>query len=217
MIDPQSTKFRAVIFDVGGVLSTSPTPLMVQKALDSGVDLKLFAQLVLGPLDEDTDHPWHRAERGEITFTESQAAIQQLAIEAGFSSFPTAPTGDELAAFLQPIESMIAFAREVRVAGLKVGILTNNVDEWGRWRDKFSADELADVVVDSCEAGVRKPNPSSYVYVLEALGVSAHEAIFLDDFVWNVTGAQSVGLTAVHVTDHEVAIAETKNLLGWTT
>jgi putative hydrolase of the HAD superfamily len=207
----------AVIFDVGGVLSTSPAPLMVRRAVAAGIELATFAALALGPLDSDGDHPYHRAERGEISYDDMNTEITALAAAAGIHNMPPAPTGEELASFLEPVSVMIDFAREVRSNGTKVGILTNNIAEWGRWREKFQAHELADVIVDSAAAGVRKPHPNSYRMVLERLGdVSPSRALFLDDFVWNVEGARRVGLHAIHVTDHAVAISEARSLLGLT-
>jgi putative hydrolase of the HAD superfamily len=211
-----SDAFDAVIFDVGGVLSTSPSPLMVGRAVAAGIELPTFAALALGPLDTDSDHPYHRAERGEISYDDMNKGILALAVAAGIDNMPLAPTGEELADFLEPVEVMIQFAREVRANGTNVGILTNNIAEWGRWRDKFQAHELADVIVDSSEAGVRKPNPIAYQLILDRLGIaSPSRALFLDDFVWNVEGARRVGLHAIHVTDHVAAIAEARSLLGF--
>jgi putative hydrolase of the HAD superfamily len=208
--------FDAVVFDVGGVLSSSPTPLMVQRAMDAGIELRQFASLVMGPLDVDSDHPYHRAERGEITFDAMVVALRAIAAEIGIHNLPSPPTGAELSDSITPIQPMIEFARAVRVAGLKVGVLTNNIAEWGLWRNKMGVDDLADVVIDSCEVGMRKPHPDIFRLMLAQLGgLHPERVLFLDDFEWNVQGAVAVGLRTIHVTKHADAIAEAHQLLGW--
>ncbi len=207
---------EAVVFDVAGVLSSSPSPLMVQRAVDAGLDLRVFARIALGPLDQDTDHLFHRAERGEISYDEMCAAIVALAATEGIHNMPVPPTGTDLADAIAPVQVMIDFAREVGNRGLQVGVLTNNIAEWGLWRNRMGADELASVVIDSCEVGMRKPNPTVFRLMLERLGGLAPERVlFLDDFEWNIRGAAAVGLCTIHVTDHGAAIAEARQLLGW--
>ncbi len=210
--------FDAVVFDVAGVLSSSPAPMMVQRALDAGIDLRQFAALALGPLDVDTDHPFHRAERGEISYEQMVEQLRVLAAEVGIHNLPSPPTGEDLADALIPVQVMIDFAHEVRRSGITVAVLTNNIAEWGLWRNKMGADQFADLVIDSCEVGMRKPNPDIFRLLLERLGgVTPERVLFLDDFEWNVRGAVAVGLRAIHVTDHVAAITEARQLLGWST
>ena len=56
----------------------------------------------------------------------------------------------------------------VRAKGLRTAIVTNNIREYGdAWRGQFPLDELFDAVVDSCEEGVRKPDPAIFHTALE--------------------------------------------------
>ena len=73
----------AVIFDFGGVLTNSPTHLMAARAAEFGHDLRDVMHLLLGPFDEDTDHPWHRIERGEISFDEMVEGMVGVFADAG--------------------------------------------------------------------------------------------------------------------------------------
>jgi len=43
--------------------------------------------------------------------------------------------------------------------------------------------------------------------------VSPAEAIFVDDFIKNVEGAQAVGMNAIHFRDPESALVDLKTLL----
>ena len=102
---------------------------------------------------------------------------------------------------------MIEAVRAVRSAGYRTAILTNNIKEWGAWRTLWDADNLVDVVIDSCEVGMRKPNPEIFELTVEQLGTPIDRTLFLDDFPWNIEGAEAVGLQTMHVTDPVAAAA----------
>ena len=200
----------AVIFDFAGVLSTSPGAMMRRRIELSGieVDLASFAAIVMGPFAEQSAHPWHQLELGRIDFDEYVAGIEPLWRAAGYDAFPTPPRGDELLDEMTKVPEMIGAARAVRLAGYRTAILTNNIREWGAWRALWEADELVDVVVDSCEVGLRKPNADIYELTIRQLGATAGRTLFLDDFPWNIAGAEAVGLQTMHVTDPVVTAAE---------
>ena len=86
-------------------------------------------------------------------------------------------------------------------AGAKTAIVTNNIKEYGdAWRGQFPLDELFDTIVDSCEEGVRKPDPVIFHTALERVGVTdPARAIFLDDFPGNVDAARALGMHAILV------------------
>jgi putative hydrolase of the HAD superfamily len=199
----------AVIFDFAGVLSTSPFSAMMSRTSGSNIDLATLLPIMLGPLDDDGDHPWHELERGRITTDEYEAAIEPMWRATGATDVPRLPRGDELLSFLQPVPEMIDTARAVRAAGYATAILTNNTKEWGAWRTAWDADNLVDVVVDSCEVGLRKPNPAIFELTVERLGgMPFDRCLFVDDFPWNVAAADALGFQTMHVTDPVAAAAE---------
>ncbi len=209
------TEIDAVIFDFAGVLSTSPTTKMVERAEAFGVDLATFVPVVMGPLDVDSDHPYHELERGRITMDEFDAAIEPYWRELGVTEAPTIPRGDELLAMIEPVEEMLDAARTIRAAGLRTAIVTNNTREWGGWRAAWNADELVDVVIDSSEVGLRKPDPAIFELALERLGGPRPErTLYLDDFPWNVAAGEAFGLRTMHVTDPVTAAAALLDELG---
>ena len=99
-------------------------------------------------------------------------------------------------------------------AGLRLGVLTNNVLEFrDRWRSMMPFDEWFDDVVDSHEVGLRKPNPAIYQLALSRLGAEAGRTAFLDDVDSNVRAAAGVGIRAVLVEEDPLpAIATVR---GW--
>jgi putative hydrolase of the HAD superfamily len=203
-----------VIFDFAGVLSTSPGVAM-SSALDGfDIDLRTFMQIIMGPFDDEGTHPWHRLECGFITMDDYEAELEPVWRAAGYESFPTPPRGGMIGDVLVPITEMIDAAAAARAAGYRTAILTNNVKEWGTWRTMWDADNLVDVVIDSCEVGLRKPTAEIYELTLARLGTEAARTLFLDDFPWNIAGAETVGLQTMHVTDPVAAAASLRARLA---
>ena len=203
----------AVIFDFGGVLTTSPSALMARKAAEAGHDIGEVMHLLLGPLEEDTNHPWHRIERGEITLDELTEDMIGVFEAAGHARPVTPPTSDEMNEAIEPAVEMIDLARAARASGRRTAILSNNIRDWD-WRPIVGADNLVDEIVDSCEVGLRKPDEAIYQLTMDRLGVSdPTRCVFIDDFAWNIPPAQRIGMHTVHVTDPAVAATELRGLL----
>ncbi len=198
---------RAVLFDFAGVLTSSPWAAL---AAAGGGDL----ELIIGTYEEDTDHPWHQVERGEMTILDWMTAVKELGeaqgVEVDFSPL-RALLGD-----MTVHDPIVDHVRAPREQGYKLGLVTNNVREGSSmWRSLVPVDELFDIVVDSSEVGMRKPNPAIYHHALDALGgIPPEEAVFLDDTPGNVEGAKRAGLHAILVDDPETAVAELDELLA---
>lgn len=201
---------KAVIFDFGGVFIDSPFAALSAAARERGIDPDALAQAVFGDYDRDTDHPWHRLERGELTL---EATRDEL-VAGHASRYREVPDLFELPDPFELLASlaggagsrtdtgvraeMVQFCTEVRSRGLATGLLTNNAKEFQDfWRPLIPLEELFDDVVDSSEVGMRKPAPEIYLLALERLGVVASEAVFIDDAPGNVAGAEAVGITSV--------------------
>lgn len=91
----------------------------------------------------------------------------------------------------------------LRESGLLIGVLSNTM--WPRWHHEkvFARDgllELIDVAVYSSELPVAKPHSDAFRAVLDMLGVSASESVFVGDRPWDdIHGAQQVGMRAIHI------------------
>jgi putative hydrolase of the HAD superfamily len=201
------TAIRAVLFDFAGVLTSSPWGPMTAAG---GGNL----ELLIGSYEEDGDHPWHQVERGEIPITDWAMAVTEMGKAQGIAVDFTplqSMLGD-----LTINEQVVARVRALRREGYRVGLITNNVREGsGSWRALLPVDELFEVVVDSSEVGMRKPNPAIFLHALDLLGdVAPEEAVFLDDAPGNVLGARRAGLHAIHVDDPDQALADLDALLA---
>lgn len=212
-------RFDAILFDFSGVMVSSAFDALGTHASDHGMSEDEFLEFLLGPYAEDGDHAWHRAERGEIGILDWATDTMARAEEAGMGldlSFMASMLGD-----LEVHDVMLDVAREVRHAGCRTALVTNNIAE-GRdsWRPMLPLDELFDDVIDSSEVGLRKPNPEIYLLALQRLGtvegrpIEPSRAVMLDDHPGNCAGALAAGLHAIQVADPAVAADELRALLG---
>jgi epoxide hydrolase-like predicted phosphatase len=205
-----------VLFDFGGVLTAfSPFAALGSLGADAGVPHEQMLDLLIGRYHEDTDHPFHRMERGEISavawFAEASTAAAELGVELDVSKLATTFRS------LGIHDVVVERVRSLRADGYLTGIITNNVREAGNdWRTMVDLGALFDVVVDSSEVGMRKPNPLIYRHALDRLGgVAPERAVFLDDHEGNIAGARAVGLHAVLVgADPMPALAELDRILA---
>lgn len=207
MSDVADVQLEAVVFDFGGVYTPSPFAAAAEVGAALGLDPDAAIRLAFGPYDDDTDHPWHRAERGEVALGACRDEVLADAAPHGvhldlwevFAALGRGMSGVRA--------EMVDVTRRARSAGLRTGLLTNNVAEARDfWRPLLPLDELFDDVIDSSEVGMRKPDPRIYELALANLGVtSPSAAVFLDDWPGNVTAARAVGLVGIVVEDDPTA------------
>lgn len=207
--------FDAVLFDFGGVFTGSPFGAVEAAASELGAPPVEVRDIMFGPYAEDTEHPWHKLERGEISLAAARREIRALGKQRGYDFEPVkllAGTVSETG----PRDLLVERVRGLQRDGYRTAIVTNNVAEFkDHWRALIPVDELFELVIDSCEVGVRKPNPEIYRLALDQLGVAPERAIFLDDFEQNVRVAVQLGMRGVLVgTDMPAVINELDCLLS---
>jgi len=190
---------EAVLFDFGGVFTESPFLAAHDAGEELGIDVDVSFDLCFGSYHDDGDHPWHRLERGEMSLEDARQALRTMAAERGYD--------------VDPIDFLMRLAREdhqrqpvveralsIKASGIRTACVTNNILEFGEgWRSLVPVDDLFDAVVDSCHAGVRKPDPRIYRLALDAVDVDAEAAAFLDDHPANVAAAEALGMRGIVV------------------
>lgn len=196
---------KAVIWDVGGVINrTEDRTPRDELTTALGVSREQLNDLFFsGP--EGT-----RAQLGEITGEELMVYIRrELNLEDG--QYPDLLErffgGDRLD------EDLVNFIRQLRPA-YKTGIISN---AWGDLLDLlrgWGIEDAFDIVVGSGNVGVMKPDPRIYALALQGLEVEAGEAVFIDDFIENVRGAEALGIHGIHFKDRTQALEELRHLLG---
>ena len=209
-----ASEIDAVLFDFGGVFTPSPFDAAEELGASLGAAPGRMLEIVFGPYHEDTNHPWHRLERGEIPLLEARDAIIALGRAEGidtdpFRLFARMGAGGARA-------PMVERARRIVAHGYRTALVTNNAREFrDAWRKLVPADELFQVIVDSSEVGMRKPDPRIFELALRRLGgIPPERALFLDDAASNVAAAEKLGIQSVLVRpDLKDALAALDTLL----
>ncbi|MCE3266276.1 MAG: HAD-superfamily hydrolase, subfamily variant 3 [Solirubrobacterales bacterium] len=209
-------RITSVISDFGGVLTT---PLMSSFAAvqdDTGIPMDELGRAMARIAERERVHPLFELEKGRIREPDFLAKLG-AELEAALGHRPEMHQFAEIYfQALHPNEEMIGLMRELKEAGLRMAMLTNNVREWEpRWRSMLPVDELFELVVDSAFVGMRKPEPEIYELTLERLGgPSPQECLFVDDVEPNVDAARALGLHTVHFASNDQAIPEIRRIGG---
>jgi putative hydrolase of the HAD superfamily len=109
-------------------------------------------------------------------------------------------------------DHVLGLVREVR-ARTPVGLLTNGTDRLGADLERLGIGHEFDVIFNSSDLGVAKPDPAVYELVCARLDVPPQSVFFVDDSPAHVDGARDVGLRAVLFVD-AVLLAESLRAEG---
>ena len=209
---------RAVIFDFGGVFTTSPIENFAVFERANGLPERFLGEVI------KTNHhtnSFARFERAEIDLGRFD---REFADETGAAGFEV--SGRELVSLLEvQLKPDMARALErVIGSGRKTGCITNNMpanagtgmvaaEAQGEVARLFA---LFDHVIQSSKAGVRKPEPRIYEMMCEALGVAPTQCVFIDDLGINLKPAKAMGMHTIKAPfgDAAPAIAELSRILG---
>ena len=110
-----------VIFDLGGVIMRNGGPRDFTKRYPDH-DPAVVAEIVMGPHHLDTDHQWHRVERGEITLDECRTITKQKLDDAGIvATVPAnAPASSANPFNFQLNDEMVTFIHDLKSAGIPI-------------------------------------------------------------------------------------------------
>lgn len=210
---------EAVVFDWGGVLAGAVGADLGEVERRLGVPTgSLPALMGMHPCDTDTENLWHMRELGRATSLEwAHWYSARLRSVGGVPLFtPEEMVATEGGRFKVSQNTVVLDAvRQLRLAGYKLAICTNNFREIGEvWREGLPL-ELFDAVVVSCEIGLRKPDAEMFDYVTDRLGVGPASVVLVDDFEGNVDGARRAGWHGILVgPNHAAAMTALGDLLA---
>lgn len=213
---------KGLVLDFGGVLTRSFFETRSQFEALLGLPRDTFRWR--GPFDPLSDRLWSRFLAGELT----EGAYWALCAEEAGARIGERWTMREFcrrhndlpdeAIFRPQAMRLVADARH---AGIRLAIVSNDLESLnGReWIDNSPVVRLFDAVIDATHTGIRKPDPRACQLALQALGVRAEQAVFIDDQAANVGGAEQAGVRAIHLdlTRPDIAFAAARALLGLST
>lgn len=211
-----SVSYRAVLFDFGGVFTTSPFEAFTRYEAEHGLP-KDFIRLTNA--ENHDDNAWAKMERSDVSLDEFAGLFEAETAARGH-----AVNGAEILPLLAgDLRPEMIRALDLVNAHYKTACLTNNMRTgqgpgMARTPEKIAAiaEVMAkfDFVVQSSEAGIRKPEQRFYEIACETVGIAPADAVFLDDLGVNLKTARAMGMTTIKVSDAGRAIADLEAALG---
>lgn len=211
-----SSSIRAVLFDFGGVITSSPFEAFTRYEVAN--DLPRDFLRTVNTHNPDTN-AWAAMERSDI---DAEAFDTRFANES--AALGHRVPGREVLALLEgEIREEMVTALEQLGRHYRIACLTNNVRSGrgpGMSRDPARAARVSEVmalfelVLESSRAGVRKPEPRFYEMACEQLDIRPDEAVYLDDLGINLKPARAMGMRTIKVTGAAQALADLSTTLG---
>jgi putative hydrolase of the HAD superfamily len=208
---------EAVIWDFGGVLTSSPFEAFARYERERGLPENFIRGI--NATNPDTN-AWALFERSEVTLEQFDELFAQEATAKGHEV-----RGRDVVELLSgDIRPAVVNALKACKARVKVGCITNNVPAGkgaGMARSEDKAAQVAEVmalfdhVIESSKLGIRKPDPRIYELACETLGVSPSNCVYLDDLGINLKPAKMLGMTTIKVVEPGQALAELEAAVGF--
>ncbi|MBN8979396.1 MAG: HAD-IA family hydrolase [Rhizobiales bacterium] len=206
---------EAVIFDFGGVITSSPFDAFARFETERGLPADIIRRTNAA---NHLENAWAKFERAEVDLDafDKLFAAESLALGAEVRGRDVLPL---LSGDLRP--EMVEALRRIK-AKFKTGCITNNLPNnaigsaSGRTLYVAEVMTLFDHVIESAKIGLRKPDPRIYQMMIETLGVDPKNCVYLDDLGVNLKPARAMGMTTIKVLSGAQAIADLEAATGLT-
>jgi putative hydrolase of the HAD superfamily len=207
---------EAVIFDFGGVMTTSPFEAFARFEKERGYPVDIIRNTNAA---NHLENAWAKFERAEIDLDTFDQLFAEESLALGGAEVRGREVLPLLAGDLRP--DMVEALRRIKTE-CKTGCITNNLpanaigSQGGRSFYVAEVMALFDHVIESAKIGLRKPDPRIYRLIVEALGVDPKACVYLDDLGVNLKPARDMGMTTIKVLSASQAIAELEAATGLT-
>ena len=189
---------EAVIWDFGGVLTTSPFEAFARFETERGLPADIIRRTNAA---NHLENAWAKFERAEVDIEAFDAAVRGGIAGArrggARQGRVAAASGD-----LRP--EMVEALKRIK-AKFRTGCITNNLPANAigslTGRSLYVAEVMAlfDHVIESAKIGLRKPDPRIYRMMVETLKVDPKKCVYLDDLGVNLKPAREMGMTTIKV------------------
>ena len=213
----QESFIDAVLFDFGGVVTTSPFEAFTRYESEVGVPPDSIRRINASNPDNNA---WAKMERSEVSVSEFYELFEAEAADLGL-----ALSGRRVLECLSgSIRPQMVRALEILRKRVRIGCITNNMKSGhgaGMSRTSEQAASIAqimemfEVVVESAKVGLRKPDVRIYEMACSRLGVDPRNCAYLDDLGINCKPAAGLGMVAIKVVDPEVALDDLEKVVGF--
>jgi putative hydrolase of the HAD superfamily len=204
---------EAVIWDFGGVLTSSPFEAFARFETERGLPADIIRRTNAA---NHLENAWAKFERAEVDIEvfDQLFATESKALGAEVRGRDVLPL---LMGDIRP--EMVEALKRIKTK-FKTGCITNNLpanamgSEAGRLLYIAKVMALFDHVIQSAKAGLRKPDPRIYRMMVEALDVDPKHCVYLDDLGVNLKPARDMGMTTIKVVSAPQAITELEAATG---
>ena len=207
---------EAVIWDFGGVFTTSPFDAFNRYERERGLPHDIIRSI--NSVNPDSN-AWAKIERSDV----DAATFDRLFADEAKALGHDIRGADVLALLSGDLRPRVVAAFKACKARFKVGCITNNAPTGkgaGMSSSSEKAQQIADVfglfdhVIESSMAGVRKPDPRIYLMMCDALRVKPEACVYLDDLGINLKPAREMGMTTIKVLSEEQLLEDLARTVG---
>jgi putative hydrolase of the HAD superfamily len=211
------TDLQAVIWDFGGVLTSSPFEAFTRYEAKKGLPKDFVRSVNAQNIHENA---WAKLERSEVTADEFDALFRAESKALGHE----VPGKDILGLLSGDVRPSVVDALKVCKSSVKVGCITNNAPIGkgaGMSSDSQKAAEVSEImtkfdhVIESSKLGIRKPDPRIYALMCEALDVDPARCIYLDDLGINLKPARAMGMHTIKVLNEAQLLQDLREATGF--
>lgn len=212
-----STDLQAVIWDFGGVLTSSPFEAFTRYEEEKGLPKDFVRSVNARNIHENA---WAKLERSEVTADEFDTLFRTESKALGHE----VPGKDILGLLSGDIRPAVVEALKTCKANVKVGCITNNAPVGkgaGMSSDASKAEKVAEImtvfdhVIESSKLGIRKPDPRIYALMCEALDVDPARCVYLDDLGINLKPARAMGMHTIKVLNEAQLLQDLREATGF--
>jgi glucose-1-phosphatase len=202
-----TSKIRAIIFDLGGVLLRTEDPVPREKmAKRFGITRGLLEEAVF------SNPVLVQAESGQATEQEGWQAIGK--------HFEL--TEEEAQKFRQEFFSgdrvdfdLIDLLKNLRTRYTTVLLSNTYMVDLPRFlSEELQITDTFDFIISSAQIGKAKPTLESFQAALEIAGLEPYQAVFVDDNAQNIEAAAAFGIHAIHFKSAGQARSELLQIVG---
>ena len=208
--------FKAVLWDFGGVITSSPFEAFNKYESERGLPKDFLRSINATNPDSNA---WAKLESSQVSVDEFDELFAQEAEAKGHRVM-----GREVLDLLSgDIRQQMVRALHLIKESHRIGCITNNVNTGqgpGMAKTTAKAAQVAkimalfDVVIESSKVNIRKPDPAIYKMACEQMSLRPEETIYLDDLGINLKPARALGMTTIKVLNADQALKELEALLN---
>jgi 2-haloacid dehalogenase len=180
---------QVVVFDLGGVLIDWNPRYLYRQLIEDKAAMELFlSEVCHGAWNEEQD-------RGRTFAAAVEEAVarhpgERALIEAYHHRWEEMLAG--------PIEGTVGILEELRDQGRDLHALTNwSAEKFPIARERYAFLTWFGTILVSGEHGLIKPDPKIFALLLERIGHTAGECIYIDDNPVNAAAATRLGFAAI--------------------